>query len=129
MPASVRKSYRKAIGRAIAAARSERAMTQVDLSSALGSSKNAVSNWERGASAPTAESLRDLCRVLHVPPQRLLGMSDETAAVPTATSVADARGLAGQLVELREVAEKAVPDLMQGLRKAEERARELAGER
>lgn len=128
MPAGVGKSYREAIGKAIAEARDERGMTQVELGVALGSSKNAVSNWERGQSAPTAESLRDLCHVLGVTPQRLLGMRGPRASSPQTGSLVDVRGLADQLVELREVAEKAVPDLMQALRDAEQEARKLAAE-
>jgi len=80
MPASVSEEYRRAIGSAIKQARKERGMSQDALRRAVGNSKNAVSNWERGKSAPTTESLRDLCRVLDVTPQRLLVMNGTAPA-------------------------------------------------
>ena len=125
LAAGVDSEYRKTIGQAIAEARSVAGLTQLALSKALGSSKNAVSNWERGASAPTAESLRDLCRVLRVGPQRLLAIDVgvSTQAGPHAEA-ADRR--AGQLAELRRDAEKAVPDLMQALKEAKQKAQDLA---
>jgi transcriptional regulator with XRE-family HTH domain len=129
MPAGVSEEYRRAIGNAIREARKERGMSQDALRLAVGNSKNAVSNWERGMSAPTAESLRNLCRVLDVTPQRLLGMNGANRRVRSKGTATVARGLADQLAELREVAEKAeqaVPDLMGALRDAERKARQLA---
>jgi len=131
MPASVSEEYRRAIGSAIKKARKERGMSQDALRLAVGNSKNAVSNWERGVSAPTAESLRALCRALDVTPQRLLGMGHANQGGGRNEAMTVARGLADQLAELRRVAEraeKAAPDLMGILKDAERKARRLAAE-
>ena len=128
MPASVSEEYRRAIGSAIKQARKERGMSQDALRRAVGNSKNAVSNWERGKSAPTTESLRELCRVLDVTPQRLLVMNGTapTGGVPERATAA--RELADQLADLSGVAQRVVPDLMGALVDAEQKARRLAGE-
>lgn len=128
MPASVKDDYAKAIGRAIAEARSERGMTQRDLQRAVGNSKTAVSNWERGVSAPTVQNLRELCKVLKVTPQRLLIMSEPGARTKSGGHGATARDLASQLAELRHAAQEVVPDLMKALGDAEKKARSLAGD-
>jgi transcriptional regulator with XRE-family HTH domain len=128
MPASVSEEYRRAIGSAIKQARKEQGMSQQALGIAVGSSKNAVSNWERGVSAPTAESLRDTCRALDVPPQRLLAMNGATPTADGPSHRATAAELAGQLAQLRKDAHKAIPDLMQALQNAEQTARRLAGD-
>ncbi len=125
MPAPVSDEYRRAIGRAIKEARKERGMSQDELRLAVGNSKNAVSNWERGVSAPTAESLRSLCVALNVAPQRLLVMNGTTTAEASPASVA-ARMLAEQLADLRKEAQAVIPDLMGVLAKAEQTARGIA---
>jgi transcriptional regulator with XRE-family HTH domain len=124
MPAQVDGDYARQIGHAIAAARRERRMTQDELRRRLGNSKNAVSNWERGVSAPTVQSIRELCRVLRVTPERLLAVS--AVADPGRRSQAtDAEALASRLAALRRSAESAAPNLLRALREAEDEARRL----
>ena len=60
--------YRKALG-----------MEQKQLSALLGYSKNAVTNWEAGRTRPDISVLPRLCRILRMPVQELLGMTDRDA--------------------------------------------------
>jgi len=121
MPASVEKTYAKTIGEAIKAARERRRLTQVGLGRAVKNSKNTVSNWERGVSAPTVENLRELCLALGVEPQQLLAMP--RAAELEDRGAGEATGLVSQLASLRKAAEKAESDLMKAFLEAEEKAR------
>lgn len=123
MPAGVNEEYAKEIGRAIAGARTLRGLNQVELGEKTGNSKNAVSNWERGESAPTAQNLRTLCKVLGVQPDQLLCMNGSTS--PPADQTA-AEQLLGELTSLCADVERAAPDLISALKKAEETARSLA---
>ena len=61
-------------------ARIDRNMTQMNLADAMGVSYQAVSNWERGNSMPDIGKLEDLCRVLGVTVEQLLGMENPAAA-------------------------------------------------
>lgn len=125
MPAGVDSEYAREIGRAIAEARRAMGMSQDDLRRRVGKSKTAVSNWERGVSAPTVQNVRELCRVLAVAPERLLGLNgDMRPAVPGEPST-DVRRLAERLSTLRQDAERAVPPLLNVLREAEREARRL----
>lgn len=123
VPASIDPQYAQAIGKQIAAARRAGGLTQDDLCRRVGNSKNAVSNWERGASAPTIQNLRELCQALAVTPQQLLLMDGHP---PVVESDRAARDLVNVLTGLRERAEEAVPDLLAALKDAEDRARRIA---
>ena len=61
-------------------ARIDRNMTQMNLADAMGVSYQAVSNWERGNSMPDIGKLEDLCRVLGLTVEQLLGMENPAAA-------------------------------------------------
>ena len=61
-------------------ARISRDMTQMNLADAMGVSYQAVSNWERGNSMPDIAKLEDLCQVLGLTVEQLLGMENPTAA-------------------------------------------------
>ena len=125
MPAGVDPQYARQIGQAIAALRRARGMTQEDLRLGVGNSKNAVSNWERGVSVPTVQNLRELCRVLRVPPDQLLGLNGAGRRDEPRQRAVDAQALAGRLATLRRSAERAAPDLIGALREAEREARRL----
>lgn len=56
-------------------------MTQSDLADELGVSYQAVSNWERGNSLPDISKYEDLCRILDVSLEFLLGAGSDTDAV------------------------------------------------
>jgi transcriptional regulator with XRE-family HTH domain len=126
MPAGVDPLYARQIGQAIATVRRARGMTQEDLRLGVGNSKNAVSNWERGVSVPTLQNLRELCRVLRVPPERLMGLNGAARRERRAQVAVDAEALAGSLGTLRRTAERAAPDLIGALREAEREARRIS---
>lgn len=126
MPAGVDPQYARQIGEAIAALRRARGMTQEDLRLGVGNSKNAVSNWERGVSVPTVQNLRELCRVLRVPPEQLLGLNGARRHERRTQLAVDAEALAGRLATLRRSAELAAPDLIGALREAEREARRIS---
>jgi transcriptional regulator with XRE-family HTH domain len=124
MPAGVDDDYARAIGAAIKAARRARGLSQEQLRLRVGNSKNAVSNWERGVSAPTVQNLRELCRVLRVGPEVLLGIAADDHEDPLAS---DLREVATSLAALRHDAESAGPDLIGRLREAEAAVRRIGG--
>jgi transcriptional regulator with XRE-family HTH domain len=128
MPAGVDPAYARQIGRAIAESRSARGMTQEELRVMVGNSKNAVSNWERGVSVPTVQNLRELCRVLRVPPERLLALNGAQRRERQTQLAADAEALASRLATLREAVEQTAPDLIGALREAEQEARRMGAE-
>ena len=62
------------IGKKIKNAREYKGYTQTGLGELLGNKKNTVSNWENGASLPTADVLGRLCTVLGISADELLGL-------------------------------------------------------
>lgn len=126
MPARVDPEFARQIGQAITELRKSRGMTQEDLRRGVGNSKNTVSSWERGASAPTVQNLRELCRVLRVPPERLLGLNGSARRERRGQFARDAEALASRLTAMRRTAEEAAPDLIGTLREAEREARRLS---
>ena len=71
------------IAKVIRQARIDQNMTQMSLADAMGVSYQAVSNWERGNSMPDISKLEQLCSVLHITVNELLGMEEATVAAPT----------------------------------------------
>ncbi len=69
------------IGKKIKNARTEKNMTQMDLADAMGISFQAVSNWERGNSMPDVAKLTDLCEILGLNLDELLGNEDTVKTV------------------------------------------------
>lgn len=68
------------IAKRIKQARIDRNMTQMNLAEAMGVSYQAVSSWERGNAMPDISKLEDLCSVLDISVETLLGMESKTAA-------------------------------------------------
>ncbi len=69
------------VGKTIRSRRMERNMTQMDLADAMGVSYQAVSNWERGNSAPDIGKLEQLCSVLGISIGELLDARNQETAV------------------------------------------------
>lgn len=67
------------IARRIRQTRIEKNMTQVNLADAMEVSYQAVSNWERGNSMPDISKLEELCAVLDISLEELLGTEQKTA--------------------------------------------------
>ena len=51
-------------------------LSQEQVAEAVGVSRQAVAKWENGQAFPTAERLAQLCRVLEVTPEELLGLAE-----------------------------------------------------
>lgn len=69
--------------RCIRQARIKKNMTQMSLADAMGVSFQAVSNWERGNSLPDIGKLAELCSVLELTVDELLGAKSRTAQAVT----------------------------------------------
>ena len=54
-------------------ARTRKGLKQEELAKLVGKSKNVISNWERGDNKPDADTLFDLCDILDVDANYLLG--------------------------------------------------------
>lgn len=68
------------IGKKIKEARIAQNMTQMGLADAMEVSFQAVSNWERGNSMPDISKLEQLCEILQINVEELLGMNSTTDA-------------------------------------------------
>lgn len=106
------------IARTIRDARISRNMTQMNLADAMQVSYQAVSNWERGNSMPDIAKLEQLCQVLGIKLEDLLGTEKATQTItkvlegsPSALTKTIYRdsGLAGD-ADMAPAAEDIVPD-------------------
>ena len=107
------------IAKVIRQARIDQNMTQMNLADAMGVSYQAVSNWERGNSMPDISKLEQLCSVLHITVNELLGMEEAAAAAPTL----DVQEMT--VAELKEAAPALPPAEVKARVKAEKKKRKL----
>jgi transcriptional regulator with XRE-family HTH domain len=107
---------RKEIGRRIRAAREERKLSQSGLAALLPGdvTQSAVSFWEAGRNAPTAENLRDLCVALGKSADWMLGLESEA---PRGKADRLAARVAELPAEPRRVIESLLPYLAPSRRK------------
>ena len=98
------------IGKKIKTARTEKNMTQMDLADAMGISFQAVSNWERGNSMPDIAKLPELCQILDLNMDDLMGNDATTNTVKKIISDDDAKI---SLEELAQVAPIVPPKKME----------------
>jgi len=64
-------------GEKLKAVRKSKRLTQLELSKRLGVSKGTVSAYEQGLSYPSIETLVNICDILNISADYLLGISDE----------------------------------------------------
>ena len=107
------------IAKVIRQARIDQNMTQMNLADAMGVSYQAVSNWERGNSMPDISKLEQLCSVLHITVNELLGMEEAAAAAP----ILDVREMT--VAELKDAAPALSPADVKARVKAEKKKRKL----
>lgn len=119
----------------VAEARKRNRLSQSQLAAALGTDPQSVSNWERGVNVPRADDVANLCRVLDVKADWLLGVSvtrngsatlegsPKSAETRTQKATTAAEAILGRLVGAANV-----PDLISALRAAEKEAKRLRGE-
>jgi DNA-binding XRE family transcriptional regulator len=67
------------VGEKIMKYRKEAKMTQDDLANQLFITRQALSKWENGTSAPSIDSLFALCQLFHVSFEELLCLNEDTA--------------------------------------------------
>ena len=108
-----------AIGDFIRSLRMKAGLTQAELAERLNVSFQAVSNWERGNSMPDISKLEQLCSVLHITVNELLGMEETAAAVPTL----DVREMT--VAELKDAAPALPPAEVKARVKVEKKKRKL----
>lgn len=91
-------------------AREARGLSQNGLAAALGGevTQSAVSYWESGKNLPATETLRELCTVLGVSADWLLGLAD---AAPARGAERLAHEVATLPLEQRRLIEKLIPYL------------------
>jgi len=65
---------RSPLGERLAANRQRAGLSQAELGEKLGLSQRAIAHWERRNSSLYPEQIVELCRVLDVSPEELLGM-------------------------------------------------------
>lgn len=69
------------VAKNIKKARAQCNMTQMDLADEMGVSYQAVSNWERGNSMPDISKLPELCKILNISFEELVGEESEASQV------------------------------------------------
>lgn len=101
------------VARTIREARIARNMTQMNLADAMEVSYQAVSNWERGNSMPDISKLEQLCQVLGIRLNDLLGGNSSQAVtkVMEATSPAHAQTAEAASPAAEKAAEAISPDI------------------
>lgn len=65
------------IGENIKKFRIESGLTQEELATKLGKSKNVISNWERGDNKPDADIIEEICLIFNIAPNQLYGWEEQ----------------------------------------------------
>ncbi len=52
-------------------------LTQEELATKLGKSKNVISNWERGDNKPDADVIEEICLIFNIAPNQLYGWDEQ----------------------------------------------------
>lgn len=92
------------IAKKIKNARNEKNMTQMDLADAMGISYQAVSNWERGNSMPDISKLPELCEILGLNLDELIGNTNNAQTVSVVKKLVSDENADITLEELADVA-------------------------
>lgn len=53
-----------------------RQITQAELATRLGKTKNVISNWENGLNSPDPDTIEMICNILNVTPNQLFGWEE-----------------------------------------------------
>lgn len=59
-------------------------ITQAELASRLGKTKNVISHWEHGRNNPDIEAIEAICKILKITPDQLFGWKGGKDAVQKA---------------------------------------------
>lgn len=108
------------VAKNIKMARAKCNMTQMDLADEMGVSYQAVSNWERGNSMPDISKLPDLCKILDINFEELVGEnSDATKVAKKMIEEEDANITLDEIVQIAPIVKpdkikKSVNEAMEG---------------
>lgn len=92
-------------------ARTKKNMTQMNLADEMGVSYQAVSNWERGNSMPDISKLPELCKILDISFEELVG--ERTAQTEVAEKMMQDENAEVTLEEMAQVGQLVKPDKFQ----------------
>ena len=95
----------------IKSARTRKNMTQMNLADEMGVSYQAVSNWERGNSMPDISKLPELCRVLDISFEELVG--EDGSATDITKRLMQNEGAEVSLEEMAKVGQLVNPDTIE----------------
>lgn len=95
----------------IKAARTKMNMTQLNLADEMGVSYQAVSNWERGNSMPDISKLPELCKILDISFEELVGERNEKTKI--AEKLIQDENAEVTLEEMAQIGELVKPDKME----------------
>lgn len=56
-------------------------LTQEELASRLGKSKNVISNWERGDNKPDADIIEEICLIFNISPNQIYGWEKQPQTI------------------------------------------------
>lgn len=111
----------KKVANNIKAARTKMNMTQMNLADEMGVSYQAVSNWERGNSMPDISKLPELCEILNITFEELVGEKTEETRIAEklmqdehADVTLEEMAKVGQLVKPSQLVDKAKETLDEG---------------
>jgi len=104
------------VAKNIKSARTKKNMTQMNLADEMGVSYQAVSNWERGNSMPDISKLPELCKILDISFEELVG--ERTAQTEVAEKMMRDENADVTLEEMAQVGQLVKPDKIE--RKANE---------
>ena len=92
-------------------ARTKMNMTQMNLADEMGVSYQAVSNWERGNSMPDISKLPELCKILNISFEELVG--ERTAETDTAEKLMQDENADVTLEEMAQIGELVKPERLE----------------
>ena len=95
------------VARKIKEARIARNMTQMNLADAMEVSYQAVSNWERGSSCPDIGKLEQLCQILEIGVDELLGTDSASRTLSRITEKEEVPEADAKPVTIEEIQEVA----------------------
>ena len=96
------------VAKNIKEARTRMNMTQMNLADEMGVSYQAVSNWERGNSMPDISKLPDLCKILNISFEELVG--ERTAQTDIAEKLMQDENADVTLEEVAQIGQLVKPD-------------------
>lgn len=71
------------LGSRLREARKNKGLTQAELAKLLGKTPSVITNWENGTNRPDADLIGDICSILSITPNWLLGWKSQDSEIET----------------------------------------------